>query len=97
MTSYEEMPAGKAPDTSTGYDGAKASHKLPIRTLVAASVGNAVEWYDWTIYATFSIYFATQIFSAETSRWPLSSRYYLRPRLLLPPARWLFAGPLRRR
>src|SRR5262245_14047039 len=65
MTSHEEMQAGNAPDMSTGCDGAKAPHKLPIRTLVAASVGNAVEWYDWAIYATFSIYFATQIFSAE--------------------------------
>ncbi|MDN5917703.1 MAG: MFS transporter [Pseudonocardia sp.] len=37
-------------------------HRLPVRTLVAASIGNAIEWYDWTIYATFSIYFATQIF-----------------------------------
>ena len=43
----------------------QTKHKLPIRTLIAASVGNAVEWYDWTVYATFSIYFATQIFSAE--------------------------------
>ncbi len=40
-------------------------HKLPVKTLVAASVGNAVEWYDWTVYATFSIYFATQIFSSS--------------------------------
>lgn len=23
-------------------------HKLPVRTLVAASIGNAIEWYDWT-------------------------------------------------
>ena len=37
-------------------------HRLPVRTLLAASVGNAIEWYDWTIYATFSIFFATQIF-----------------------------------
>ena len=65
LTSHEELHAGKAPRASTGHDGAKAPHKLPIRTLVAASAGNAVEWYDWTIYATFSIYFATQIFSAE--------------------------------
>jgi len=65
LTSHEELHAGKAQRASTGLDGAKASHRLPIRTLVAASVGNAVEWYDWTIYATFSIYFATQIFSAE--------------------------------
>jgi MFS family permease len=41
------------------------AHRLPVRTLVAASIGNAIEWYDWTVYATFSIYFATQIFSAE--------------------------------
>ena len=32
---------------------------------MAASIGNAVEWYDWTVYATFSIYFATQIFPTE--------------------------------
>ena len=65
MTSHEEIHAGKAPGTSTGHDGAEAPHKLPMRTLIAASVGNAVEWYDWTVYATFSIYFATQIFPAE--------------------------------
>ena len=65
MTSHEEIQAGKAPRTSTGHGGAEAPHKLPMRTLIAASVGNAVEWYDWTVYATFSIYFATQIFPAE--------------------------------
>jgi MHS family alpha-ketoglutarate permease-like MFS transporter len=43
----------------------QTKHKLPVRTLIAASVGNDVEWYDWTVFATFSIYFATQIFSAE--------------------------------
>ncbi len=43
----------------------QTKHRLPVRTLIAASVGNAVEWYDWTVFATFSIYFATQIFSSE--------------------------------
>jgi len=51
-------------DTSTTATG-EEPHTLPVRTLIAASVGNAVEWFDWTVYATFSIYFATQIFSAE--------------------------------
>lgn len=37
-------------------------HRLPVKTLVAASIGNALEWYDWTVYATFLIYFATQFF-----------------------------------
>jgi len=40
-------------------------HKLPVRTLVAASIGNAIEWYDWTVYATFLVYFATQFFPAN--------------------------------
>ncbi|GAA3041638.1 MFS transporter [Actinokineospora globicatena] len=37
-------------------------HRLPVRKLVAASVGNAVEWYDWTVYATFSTYIANALF-----------------------------------
>ena len=62
MTSNPSAATSPAPGPATGAD---EPHRLPIRTLVAASVGNAVEWYDWTVYATFSIYFATQIFSAE--------------------------------
>ena len=58
MSQYDE----RAVTTTTEKE---TPHRLPLRTLVAASVGNAVEWYDWTVYATFSIYFATQIFSAE--------------------------------
>jgi MHS family alpha-ketoglutarate permease-like MFS transporter len=40
-------------------------HKLPVRTLVSASIGNAVEWFDWTVYATFLVYFSTQFFPKE--------------------------------
>jgi hypothetical protein len=70
MTSHEETRAGAAPGTSTGHDGAEAPHKLPMRTLIAAIVGNAVEWYDWTVYATFSIYFATQIWKPSREWFP---------------------------
>jgi len=65
LTDHQETPASAAPRVSSGHESAEARHKLPFRTLIAASVGNAVEWYDWTVYATFSIYFATQVFSAE--------------------------------
>ncbi|MGW4586021.1 MFS transporter [Amycolatopsis thermoflava] len=44
--------------------GTAVRHRLPVRKLFAASVGNALEWFDWTIYATFSIYFATAFFPA---------------------------------
>ncbi|GAA4551198.1 MFS transporter [Amycolatopsis samaneae] len=40
----------------------EARHRLPVRKLFAASAGNALEWFDWTIYATFSIYFANAFF-----------------------------------
>jgi MHS family alpha-ketoglutarate permease-like MFS transporter len=50
-----------------------SEHRLPVRTLVAASVGNAIEWYDWTVYATFSIFFATQIFPKENAALALIS------------------------
>jgi len=76
---------------------AEAPHKLPIRTLVAASVGNAVEWYDWTVYATFSIYFATQnLLRGRRVAGFYPHVYHLRPRLLLSPTRWPPTGPIRR-
>jgi MHS family alpha-ketoglutarate permease-like MFS transporter len=40
-------------------------HRLPVRTLVSASIGNAVEWFDWTVYATFLVYFSTQFFPKD--------------------------------
>jgi MHS family alpha-ketoglutarate permease-like MFS transporter len=59
--SASHPPSASGVTTETSQE----PHRLPLRTLIAASVGNAVEWYDWTVYATFSIYFATQIFPAE--------------------------------
>src|SRR3954471_16126132 len=41
------------------------AHRLPVRTLISASIGNAVEWFDWTVYATFVVYFSTQFFPKE--------------------------------
>src|SRR6185503_18664073 len=34
------------------------------RAIIAGSVGNAVEWYDWTIYASFAVFFSSQFFPA---------------------------------
>jgi MHS family alpha-ketoglutarate permease-like MFS transporter len=42
-------------------------HKLPVKTLVSASIGNAVEWFDWTVYATFVVFFAGQFFPGENA------------------------------
>ncbi|MGO1543814.1 MAG: MFS transporter [Gulosibacter sp.] len=33
-----------------------------LRSIRAAAVGNALEWFDWTLYATFSVYLAANLF-----------------------------------
>ena len=33
-----------------------------IKSIFSGSVGNLVEWYDWYVYAAFSLYFATAFF-----------------------------------
>ncbi|SDF55532.1 MFS transporter [Klenkia brasiliensis] len=52
---------------TTGTAQTQVQHRLPVRTLVSASIGNAVEWFDWTVYATFVVYFAGQFFPSENA------------------------------
>src|SRR5689334_10351336 len=37
-----------------------ASHRL--RNIIGGSAGNMVEWYDWYVYAAFTLYFAPTFF-----------------------------------
>ncbi|GGO82957.1 hypothetical protein [Nonomuraea cavernae] len=36
-----------------------------VRQLMAASVGNVVEWFDWYAYSFLTVYFAEQIFPTQ--------------------------------
>ncbi|MHA7222389.1 MFS transporter [Arthrobacter sp. RHLT1-20] len=40
-----------------------ASRAATRKTLLGTGIGNAVEWYDWAIYATFTPFIASQLFS----------------------------------
>jgi MHS family alpha-ketoglutarate permease-like MFS transporter len=61
--------------TSKGVDPAESgSTKVNGRTqLLAASAGNAVEWFDWYAYSILAVYFSTKFFpeNAEGSLVPL--------------------------
>ena len=35
------------------------------RDMVAVNIGNAIEWFDWNVYAIFTPFFAAQIFRAQ--------------------------------
>lgn len=59
----EESAEEHAAEVETAFhDLPKAEQR---QALIAAGVGNALEWYDWTIYAAFTLFFAPQIFGGD--------------------------------
>jgi MHS family alpha-ketoglutarate permease-like MFS transporter len=36
--------------------------RSPWKAIIGGSVGNMIEWYDWFVYSTFSVYFASAFF-----------------------------------
>lgn len=56
---------------------APAATGHPVRQLLAASVGNAVEWFDWYAYTFLAAYIADQVFprSSGNSLVPLLSTF----------------------
>ena len=60
--------ADVAPVTTptTDYpDGPTTTREERRRSLLAAGVGNLLEWFDWAVYAVFSTYISAALFSKE--------------------------------
>ena len=53
-----------APDAVPGIH-AGSSTRRAARSIVGGSIGNLIEWYDFHVYTTFSIYFAASFFPRE--------------------------------
>lgn len=52
--------------TSENVDAPKtAGTQSRARTLFGIGSGNAMEWFDWNIYATFAPFFASQFFNSK--------------------------------
>lgn len=45
--------------------GATSAPPIAWRTIIAGSVGNTVEWFDWTVYTAFALYFSHQFFPSD--------------------------------
>lgn len=58
-------PPSAGPAGGGGASTATAPPKRAglVQTLIGTGAGNAVEWYDWAIYATFAAFISTQLFS----------------------------------
>ncbi|BAP43663.1 MFS transporter [Pseudomonas sp. 21LCFQ02] len=55
------------PNSLSESAGTSASEKTTssrLKSIFSGSVGNMVEWYDWYVYAAFSLYFAKAFFPA---------------------------------
>ncbi len=42
---------------------ARPPRQSAVKTILGTGVGNALEWYDWNVYATFAVFFSTQVFN----------------------------------
>lgn len=58
-TASSSVPAPPGTGTAAPQRGGR------LKTLIGTGAGNAVEWYDWAIYATFASFISTQLFSRE--------------------------------
>ena len=57
-----QPPVAGAADKSTEHDEVAGR-----RAVIAASAGNALEWYDFTIYALFAVYIGQNFFKNDNS------------------------------
>ncbi|OZY49037.1 MFS transporter [Pseudomonas lundensis] len=57
MDNSNTLPAGSVPATPK-----EKTTSSRIKSIFSGSVGNMVEWYDWYVYAAFSLYFAKAFF-----------------------------------
>ena len=65
------------------------AHRL--RSIFSGSVGNLVEWYDWYVYAAFSLYFAEVFFPGgdRTSQLLKTAAIFAVGFLMRPLGGWL--------
>ena len=60
MKSIAALSASASASASASVSTRTTSQR--IRSIFSGSVGNLVEWYDWYVYAAFSLYFAKAFF-----------------------------------
>ena len=49
-------------NSSTACTSDRITTSKRLRSIIRGSIGNLIEWYDWYVYAAFSIYFAKSFF-----------------------------------
>src|SRR3990167_10539773 len=65
-----------------------------LRSIFRGSIGNLIEWYDWYVYAAFSIYFAKSFFphGNQTAQLLNTSAIFAVGFFMRPIGGWLFGS-----
>ncbi|PUZ26603.1 MFS transporter, MHS family, alpha-ketoglutarate permease [Chitinophaga costaii] len=76
-----------------------SSVRHPLLAILTGAVGNLVEWYDWYIYAAFSLYFAPAFFPklSATAQLLNTAAIFAVGFLMRPIGGWLFGAIADRR
>nr|WP_232471127.1 MFS transporter [Caballeronia hypogeia] len=48
---------------------------MPVRSVVAGTIGNAFEWFDWSVYTTFAVFFSHRFFPSGNATSALLSTF----------------------
>ena len=75
----------------TTGDRSAVSKRSQARSIIGGSIGNLIEWYDFHIYTTFSVYFASSFFPRENRTVQLlgTAAVFALGFLLRPVGSWL--------
>ncbi len=58
-------PTNSPTRASSSPPATRTSKQSTFKTIAGTGVGNALEWYDWNVYATFAVFFSTQVFNND--------------------------------
>lgn len=58
-------PTNSPTRVSSSPPATRTSKQSTFKTIAGTGVGNALEWYDWNVYATFAVFFSTQVFNND--------------------------------
>lgn len=75
VRSTETAGIAAAPFESRNEDARRPRKPSSRRIIIAASAGNALEWYDFTVYALFAIYIGQNFFRNENPAVQLMSSF----------------------
>ena len=80
------LPGGAGPVLTTAQDTRRR-----LTAIFGGSIGNLIEWYDWYVYSTFSLYFARAFFPAgdQTAQLLNTAAVFAAGFLIRPIGSWL--------